>query len=456
MRNWTRARSSICLNSAAIRDESKPDADDGFGGMRGSPGDPVRVTLSMPRAWAPLSLVLLSACGGTGPLGEGVTVTDSMGIPVVFSARPTWDQGATWSLSEDPRLSIGTVEGDQPYLFFSVSNAFLLPDGGVVVVHSTRPPGFRVYDRTGAHVRSFGGEGEGPGEFRRLWRGWLDDDGTLIGYDPGLGRISRFTLDGEFVESLSVQKIPGFRTMGAGDGPPSWIGRFDDGGLLGRTTGPSPSENGRSRPPFVVAYLDLPTLKYDTVAVVPGPEWNVEGVERGFFADFAGVEFGPTSVAVAHDTTAFVSDNKDFWIEEVSKGGVVLRRFGRAYEPEPVTQENLEEYWANLRARSQSDFQREELKWRERHLVFADSYPVHDIRMNVDSDGHLWVALRSPGDSDIVEWSVFDPNGVWLGDVSTPKQLRIKEIGTDAVVGVWRDDLDVQSVRVYDLKKPRG
>lgn len=408
------------------------------------------------RALATVSSFLLLACAEDRFLGEGVTVTDSLGIPVVFSARPAWDPEATWSLSETPELSIGVVAGDEPYLLFAVAGAFLLPDGGAVIVHSTRPPSFRIYDRTGTHVRSIGGEGEGPGEFRNLAGGWLDDDGTLIGYDPELGRISRFTLGGELVDSRLVKKIQTFSTIGRRDWPPRWFDRYGDGSLLGQPGRPSPYENGRSRPLIAFTHLDLATLKYDTVALAQGIEWFVDDVEKGFFANFSTVVFGPMSVAVAHDTTAFVSDTKDFWIEEIAHGGRVLRRFGRAYEPEPVTPEVIEEYWAPRRARAKSDFERRDLEARLRFAVFASTFPAHDFRMKVDSEGDLWVALRSEDDSDIVMWSVFDPKGVWLGDVRTPKRLRITEIGTDAVVGVWRDDLDVQSVRVYDLKKPQG
>ena len=56
------------------------------------------------------------------------------------------------------------------------------------------------------------------------------------------------------------------------------------------------------------------------------------------------------------------------------------------------------------------------------------------------------VTLSLPGD-------VFDPDGIWLGTVATPRGLRVTEIGTDYVVGVWRDELDVEYIRVYDLEK---
>ncbi len=408
------------------------------------------------RAFVTASMFLLLACAESGFLGEGVTVTDSLGIPVVFSAQPAWDLEDAWSLSENPKLSIGAVEGDEPYLFFRVAGAFLLPDGGLIVVHSSRPPILRIYDRAGKHLRSIGGEGEGPGEFRNLQNAWLDNDGTLIAYDPNLGRVYRFTVAGELVDTRPVKQVQTYATMGRRDWPPRWFDRFGDGSLLGRPGRPVPYESGRSRPLIAFTHLDLATLKYDTVALARGVEYSVDDVERGYFANVAAVVFGAQSVAVAHHTTAFISDTKDFWIEEIAPGGRVLRRFGRAYDPEPVTPQVIEEYWAPRRARAQTDFERRDLEAYTRHAAFADTLPAHDIRMKVDSEGNLWVRLRSEDAVGDKMWSVFDQAGVWLGDVRTPRRLRITEIVADAALGVWSDDLDVLSVRVYGLEKPNG
>lgn len=402
--------------------------------------------------WVASCLVVLLGCGDRGPAGEGVTVTDSAGVQVVYSTLPAWDSDEVWSLSETPRMVIGVVAGDEPYQFFSVSDARLLPGGGIVVAHTSRPPEWRIYDSTGVHVRSIGGDGEGPGEFRLL-RGWLDTDDMLVGYDPVLGRITRFTLAGELVDARPVLAFNA-PVRGDRDWPPVWFDRFDEGGLLGRPNSPRPYENGRTRPRFAFTRLDLATLEYDTVALALGPEYNVRDLGEDGRPAISSVAFSPISIAVAHDTTAFVSDNSDFWIEEIALGGGVVRRFGRAYEPKPVTRQDEEDFKAQRLAGTQSDDERRYVEQVLRDQVFAEVHPAHDTRMHVDGVGHLWVALRSPPPSEVVTWSIFDPHGVYLGDITTPTRLRITEVTADAVVGVWRDELDIQTVRVYDLDKP--
>ena len=56
--------------------------------------------------------------------------------------------------------------------------------------------------------------------------------------------------------------------------------------------------------------------------------------------------------------------------------------------------------------------------------------------------------------SQSTTWDVFDPTGRWLGPVRMPTGLRITDIGSDYVLGVWRDADDVEHVRMYELVKP--
>jgi hypothetical protein len=57
---------------------------------------------------------------------------------------------------------------------------------------------------------------------------------------------------------------------------------------------------------------------------------------------------------------------------------------------------------------------------------------------------------RLPWESEPA-WAIMDTDGRWLGTVHTPPGLRIYEIGADYVLGVWRDELNVEYVRTYAL-----
>ena len=71
-----------------------------------------------------------------------------------------------------------------------------------------------------------------------------------------------------------------------------------------------------------------------------------------------------------------------------------------------------------------------------------------------DEPGNLWVAdwVASPGLPR--RWTVLDPAGRWLGAVEVPPRFFPFSIGSDWILGVERDDLDVEYVVLYPLEKP--
>lgn len=73
--------------------------------------------------------------------------------------------------------------------------------------------------------------------------------------------------------------------------------------------------------------------------------------------------------------------------------------------------------------------------------------------LEVDPGGNLWVRRYSTGADPMNVWTVFDRAGRLLGDVQLPSKLFVFEIGDDYVLGAWKDDLDVESVRAYRIRR---
>ena len=97
---------------------------------------------------------------------------------------------------------------------------------------------------------------------------------------------------------------------------------------------------------------------------------------------------------------------------------------------------------------------------RVRRMVDGLSYPEFlppSGRSILDSELNLWVEDFRTTSEAPADWSVFDPDGVWLGRVTLPEGLEIYEIGADYVLGRWLDGMEVEHIRVYDLSKdPRA
>jgi hypothetical protein len=71
----------------------------------------------------------------------------------------------------------------------------------------------------------------------------------------------------------------------------------------------------------------------------------------------------------------------------------------------------------------------------------------------VDADGNLWVLDPHPLPSDPVAANVFGPDGILLGAVELPVGFTPFEIGSNYVLGVWRDDVDLEHARMYHITK---
>jgi hypothetical protein len=73
--------------------------------------------------------------------------------------------------------------------------------------------------------------------------------------------------------------------------------------------------------------------------------------------------------------------------------------------------------------------------------------------LKVDDGGNLWVCEFDPEVDVGHSWTVFDHEGRMFGTVLLPSGLRATHIGDDFVLGIWRDELDVEHVRVHELRK---
>ena len=70
----------------------------------------------------------------------------------------------------------------------------------------------------------------------------------------------------------------------------------------------------------------------------------------------------------------------------------------------------------------------------------------------VDDLGWLWAKLHRFDVEGPPNWLVFDRDGRGHGGVETPEGLEVRQTGPDFVLGVWRDENDVEFVRRHELR----
>ena len=87
---------------------------------------------------------------------------DSAGITIaVNSGAPA--AAERWSVDAEPVVSTGGSDGPPATMFTVVTSATRLSDGTIVVLENETSE-LRFFDPGGAHLRTAGGFGEGPGE----------------------------------------------------------------------------------------------------------------------------------------------------------------------------------------------------------------------------------------------------------------------------------------------------
>jgi hypothetical protein len=397
-----------------------------------------------------LALLFLAACGSAEPVVEAVSVIDSAGVRIVSSTAPAWGSSTGWHLDTVPDLTIGDAATLPSVLLVSVTGVRQL-DNGVFVVSLDDEKAVRWFDRNGREQFHAGGPGNGPGEFRNVTLvGMLGD--SLLLWDGQLDRATVLAPDG------SVGRIfqPVFADTAVAYGLVV-SGVFGDGRLLlaGRSGAQSSNPSGvrRDTIPLAVANRDgrveqviSRALSHENV-IVTGPG----------FVTMLPRPFGPRTAITPDGNSVLVSDGQHDQVMRHPLDGSPSELY-RLDRPR------------RLIALSEVELQRRRLAQQVEQLpetigqAVADAmagvgvptvYPAHD-RILVDATGAIWMREDIGPRRTEVEghwWDVLASDGRWLGRVSTPPRLEVYQVSRNRVIGVWRDENDVEHLRVHRLSR---
>jgi hypothetical protein len=398
-------------------------------------------------------LTLVGAMASCGASGDGstdqlATVADSAGIEIVFSPAPVWDSRTSWSVSETPALTIGAAEGDDAYILYGVRAAIRLDDGRIAIANQGLSQ-VRIYDADGEHVGDLGREGEGPGEFMRLMDLWRAPGDSMVAADYRLGRLTVFDGSGRVGRTIPLQQS---------ETPRQLFGRrtLDDGSIL------------VSAP---VRASELPKLGLFDGGIREFDRYSPEGKRLNQIGELpqapnwgfdSGNPYGPsyTSAPFSIASPPHASDGENVFlgngaraeVGQWSPGGELLRIIRWAAEPRRVTPELREEYRDMRMAWADTPESRQSTQDMFDGMVFPDQLPVYRTLM-ADSEGYLWMQPYAAEWESGRDWWVFDRSGQWLGRIVLPDGLGVLEVGRDYVLGVVRDDQDVERVVLYGLSR---
>ncbi|MCH8937306.1 MAG: hypothetical protein IIB90_16445, partial [Gemmatimonadetes bacterium] len=86
-------------------------------------------------------------------------------------------------------------------------------------------------------------------------------------------------------------------------------------------------------------------------------------------------------------------------------------------------------------------------------MPLPDVMPMYSAFL-LDADKNLWVEDYRPPSQGPIWYTVFDSSGTVVARIAIPLGVDITDVGSDYVLAVWKDELDLEYVQLYDLMKP--
>lgn len=377
--------------------------------------------------WVPAAL---TACGG----GEApadvlrVGVRDSAGVEIVTIDPGVLDEGEPVEVGRELLVEIGSLDGPEEYQLYRVADVTWLGDDRILVVDGMTE--IRMYDLQGRHVRTMGGEGEGPGEFQRIMGIDVTPDGEVVVAELGRGLT---ILDSLGVYQRTVRTAPFIPHDGRVVDGRWWVGK------IGNVTSRDPSRPERQIDSVLA--VDLDSGEMETWIRVPGPYIHWESRANGERMATAKA-FSPQPSVAVRGPVVVTTTGETYELKEWGPAGR-LRRIVRSDVPAgEVTEEMRDQVRGNVEAMADRMPQVFEMV-----SVFHDSTGVITA-LDRDAAGRTWVRRRG---SDPYTWDVFGSDGRFVARATWPEEFFPREIGRDRVLGMRMDSLGVPYVQVRAL-----
>ena len=390
--------------------------------------------------FAACTVGLFAACSGEPAPGTSSTVRDSAGITIVMNTQAAHAGAATWQLDAAPRLAIGASGEDDGEDLAYVAAAVRLTDGRIAVANGMTSE-VRFYSPAGERTATTGRAGEGPGEYRGLWKLCRLDGDSLAAWDVQLRRLTVLDSDGGYVDDVRLTAPGGAVDLHACTGTSRIL------------IGPEDRYKGRDmnrvrRDSIDLLIHDVRTRETHTVGAFPGEEQYEMSVPPVMLLEQA--PFGSFTSISGDGTRVLVADNGRGEIREFAYDGTLRRIMHTGHERAALTSSDRDEYeGAHI-----------DESWRPTYLAakraFLAEVPFPDHRpyfgsMLLDDTGRIWVSSYAPPHRDGADartWTILDSAGGVLATLETPARFKLMQAGDGWVLGVRRDEYDVEQVQL--------
>lgn len=391
-----------------------------------------------------------AACAGDAAHAGPSTTRETIGDTTVIRVA-----GEAPRLGVQEEVRIGELDGADEYTFGRITDVAVAADGRIYVLDG-QALNVRIFAPDGAHLRTFGRSGGGPGELKQPGGMVFLADGRLLVRDPGNTRMNIYSADGE---ALTTWPIPG----GFFTSAPVFTdraGRVYSDVIVERDSVTRQFKVGLMRMDAEGTVLDTIRRPY---ADYQAPTVSAQRVSaQGSSMSMSNVPFWPQAVSTLNREGEFVGGISDRYAVDTWRADGTVLRLARDVAPAAVDP-----------AEAQTAVERTTRSMRNLDAAWKWNAPEPPAtkpffrEVRVGEDGRIWVqlsqpAVRQPPDPDArpdpnglpaldswiepMAYDIFEGDGRFVGTVALPDRFRLHTMRGDHVWGVIRDELDVQYV----------
>lgn len=356
-------------------------------------------------------------------------------------------------VSSEPNLSIGTFQGDSLYQLFEVQGAVRLGDGRIALANAGSGE-IRIYSPEGRFLASHGRKGEGPGEFQQpVLVGVLGQD-SLVVADQALRRISLVTPEAGFLHASRISD-----EVGGGAFP---RGMFANGvvvlggGFFWSSEGGAEMTSGFRRQETSYWAAGLDGELFTDYGQFPGAEFFMEVQNQpggGVSMRARLIPFGKYAMAAIGPQQLYFGAGDTWEVRGFDENGTLKRIYRLSRVPTPVGSGDLNAVIEKEVAEAEDPSEVPEIRAGYENMPVPDFMPAFSA-IQTDYRGFLWIErYRLPGD-DAPVFDILDSQGQLVGWASIPPGSELLQIGPDYILTLFRDELEVEYVRMHALRRP--
>ncbi|HEX9692112.1 MAG TPA: 6-bladed beta-propeller [Gemmatimonadales bacterium] len=361
---------------------------------------------------------------------------------------------SSWSISREATVEIG-LGGGPSYEFHRVVGIGILPNSNIVVADAGSQE-LRIFSDMGQIVRSFGGPGDGPGEFRNISGIRIVDDSIFVSESfPAAPKIHVFDAQRGFLAQQPLRP----------QDQPSGVAPYD---ILSSTTvvvvpgrglrivATPPREGIVRRDSLKLGVLEVGKEQHVTwLGLFPNNSWYSYPLPPGSSVSrsMARYSLGPSLVVRTSGHKIWIGDSGtgDIGLWDPARGAqdttVSFPQGPRGFD-QPMLRRAMNEARTNTSLSDPAAPARIEELYSDRLLPAT---APRFTRFTPGPDGEMWIECFSEIPTEEHCVFAFDERGRVSGDAMVPAGVQIEAVDADRIIGVRRRSYGMETVVVHRL-----